>query len=308
MSSANVVATVFSMAAVAIGSAIADGRTSERRELPDDVYDAVPGGEEPNEGLGEETPSATPDNSDNADKPPVETQTQAATPAKTPTPGAAKSADGTAHGDVVKYTYRTKNKGRQSFLTFGCSSERKALTIEQVVKLLANKEASFVTTFSQSIRETAGLSEVFLCTQKITKETLDTTFGLALTDASGQIGSTDASWEDFGDKVSKAKPECSATSFPNLPNADGKSDAVLVVPTLCSSVDTKKYGTLCGFLRTAPDAQILELWCRVAKEAKFAINTGKFDQVWIVTDGRSVPWLHVRIDSTPKYVQYRHWK
>jgi len=85
-----------------------------------------------------------------------------------------------------------------------------------------------------------------------------------------------------------------AVVFDNL----GK-DAVLVVP---SPLDRETdYAHLAAFSRSAPDSQKQGFWAIVGHTAQLQMS----DQpLWISTAGDGVAWLHVRLDSYPKY--YRH--
>ena len=86
-------------------------------------------------------------------------------------------------------------------------------------------------------------------------------------------------------------------SFANLGN-----DATLVAPTPQKG---KSYAHFAEFLRTAPKEQIQALWEMTAIE--FENNLG-MDYAWLNTAGHGVPWLHIRIDSVPKYYQYQEYK
>jgi len=76
-------------------------------------------------------------------------------------------------------------------------------------------------------------------------------------------------------------------------------DATLVVP--CPLAPPETYVHLAAFLRGAPAAQQHSLLRRVAEEV-----LGRISQtpLWLSTAGMGVYWLHVRLDSQPKY--YRH--
>lgn len=82
-------------------------------------------------------------------------------------------------------------------------------------------------------------------------------------------------------------------AFPNL-----SGDANLVVP---NGDNESPYGHLSDFLRHARPDQLRSLWRVVASELLAKIDV---DPVWLSTAGMGVPWLHIRIDSRPKY--YRH--
>lgn len=87
-------------------------------------------------------------------------------------------------------------------------------------------------------------------------------------------------------------------SFPNL-----SGDAQLVVP--CPISDVSCYTHLARFIRKAPPTQIQSFW-KVVGEAYFqSIGNQK---KWLSTHGLGVYWLHVRIDSRPKYYHYQPYK
>lgn len=58
-------------------------------------------------------------------------------------------------------------------------------------------------------------------------------------------------------------------------------------------------------MRGAPEQQQKELWRQISEQVEMIFQ--QYDQstpLWLCTDGRGVPWLHVRLDSTPKYVKH----
>ena len=84
-------------------------------------------------------------------------------------------------------------------------------------------------------------------------------------------------------------------------NIDG--DALLIVP--CPNNQTQQYAHLAAFLRAAPVTQIREFW-RLTADAVMG-NLGA-KPLWLSTSGLGVAWLHARLDSWPKYYQYRPYK
>jgi hypothetical protein len=80
-------------------------------------------------------------------------------------------------------------------------------------------------------------------------------------------------------------------------------DATLIVPTPHS--EHEHYNHLATFLRHAPDDQIDALWQTVAKTLS---NCCVSQPLWLNTEGSGVAWLHVRIDSRPKYYGYAPYK
>ena len=88
-------------------------------------------------------------------------------------------------------------------------------------------------------------------------------------------------------------------AFPNL-----GGDALLIVP---SPIDAESnYSHLIRFLKSAPGNQVQELWKQVGIRA---LEKCGRNPVWINTAGAGVAWLHLRLDSRPKYyvhAPYRH--
>ena len=87
-------------------------------------------------------------------------------------------------------------------------------------------------------------------------------------------------------------------TFPNL-----GGDAVMVVP--CPVGPDSIYGHLASFLRNAPESQIHQLWDSVGKAMQKRIGDRP---VWLSTAGMGVAWLHVRLDSRPKYYGHGPYK
>lgn len=76
-------------------------------------------------------------------------------------------------------------------------------------------------------------------------------------------------------------------------------DAKLIAPTPADQ--QFNYSHIGAFTENAPKEQQLALWQRVGSVTKKLIS----DQpIWLNTAGGGVAWLHVRLDSSPKY--YRH--
>lgn len=80
-------------------------------------------------------------------------------------------------------------------------------------------------------------------------------------------------------------------------------DATLIVP---SPVDASSgYAHLAAFLRTAPDRQVHALWQDVARSVADSLTD---KPMWLSTSGLGVAWLHIRLDSSPKYYQHQPYK
>jgi len=93
-------------------------------------------------------------------------------------------------------------------------------------------------------------------------------------------------------------------AFPNL----GK-DATLISPLPQSGINDATYSHLTSFLRTAPPEQITQFWKLCAKtyidELKHKHERiNEYVGTWFSTNGMGVAWLHLRLDSFPKYYSY----
>lgn len=81
-------------------------------------------------------------------------------------------------------------------------------------------------------------------------------------------------------------------------------DAELVVP--CDLGGGCDYAHLASFLRTAPSAQIHDAWRLTAQGIEAWLDRGR--PFWVSTAGLGVPWIHIRIDSRPKYYRYAPYR
>ncbi|MEM8892222.1 MAG: hypothetical protein AAGD28_29855, partial [Bacteroidota bacterium] len=92
--------------------------------------------------------------------------------------------------------------------------------------------------------------------------------------------------------------EASVVSFKNL----GR-DASLIVP--CPLDAVTDYPHLASFVRTAPEEQIHDFWKEVSMT--YEADLGESPK-WLSTSGLGVYWLHVRVDSRPKYYTYSPYR
>jgi hypothetical protein len=97
-----------------------------------------------------------------------------------------------------------------------------------------------------------------------------------------------------------AKFEASKDTVVTFRNLGG--DALLLAPRPMG--DPRSYAHIAAFLRAAPEAQRQELF-RVLGQAIDGELQRARDRIWISTSGLGIAWLHVRLDSYPKYYQHR---
>jgi Family of unknown function (DUF6940) len=80
-------------------------------------------------------------------------------------------------------------------------------------------------------------------------------------------------------------------------------DAVLVAPSPTGPATV--YPHLAAFSRGAPIAQQHDLWHAVGTALARRIGPAP---VWLSTSGLGVAWLHIRLDSRPKYYSYQPYR
>ncbi len=92
----------------------------------------------------------------------------------------------------------------------------------------------------------------------------------------------------------------SVVSFANL-----SGDATLVAPR--PVLGRRGYGHLAAFLRSGPESQRHDLLITLAGAIdQWLQNSDR--RLWVSTAGLGVPWLHVRLDSRPKYYQHEPYR
>lgn len=92
--------------------------------------------------------------------------------------------------------------------------------------------------------------------------------------------------------------DCGVVSFANL-----SGDATLIVPS--PRADISAYGHLAAFIRNAPKSQIDAFWRILSNTVASQVSQ---TPLWLSTAGGGVAWLHVRLDSRPKYYGYAPYK
>jgi len=80
-------------------------------------------------------------------------------------------------------------------------------------------------------------------------------------------------------------------------------DATLVAP--CPNERPSSCAHLATFVRKASREQQRKMWQTVGSTV---LNSISNDFIWLSTSGLGVAWLHVRLDSAPKYYQHLPYK
>ncbi|MEM7039562.1 MAG: hypothetical protein AAF570_21485, partial [Bacteroidota bacterium] len=89
--------------------------------------------------------------------------------------------------------------------------------------------------------------------------------------------------------------------------ANMSGDAHLIVPVPGNAAtDLIRYPHIAAFVRNAPQAQIDLLFQTLAFQFDLRLAMGGTH--WLNTAGMGVPWLHVRVDTRPKYYRFTPYK
>ena len=149
--------------------------------------------------------------------------------------------------------------------------------------------------FFISLLADTSMPAYFWETPPVTKATVDREFEFVLID-SPKLADIEPDPSDFNKYFESATEE--VVAFPNLGN-----DALLVVP--CPITDILASTHLANFVREAPKSQQHLLWSTVGRSLQQRLNQ---QPIWVSTSGLGVHWLHVRLDSQPKYYCYEPYK
>lgn len=127
-------------------------------------------------------------------------------------------------------------------------------------------------------------------TPPVTKETIERPFEYAMISSPG-FAKRKTDSKTYQEYFTDSDSHSGIVTFSNL-----RGDATLVVPSPRTSKDV--YGHLAAFMRGAPEDQRETLWKVIGQTMRSNLS----DQpCWLSTAGGGVAWLHVRIDSIPKY-------
>lgn len=177
--------------------------------------------------------------------------------------------------------------------TIAVPTDGQPLSVENVVAGWHDDEA-FRDFFIRELAATA-YPAFFWEMPPLTRASLSTTFECAVirSDALAQMQADDSAFAANLNATS-----ASVESFRNL-----GGDALLVAPRRISDLDC--YAHVGAFARAAPRAQQHALFQLLANEIEAMLQSDC--RFWVSTSGLGVPWVHIRLDSRPKYYQYRRY-
>ena len=134
-------------------------------------------------------------------------------------------------------------------------------------------------------------------TPAITQSTVDRPFEFVLINSPGFCArQTDT--KTYAQYFTEDDTDSGVIAFANL-----RGDATLVVPSPRAS--DKAYGHLAAFIRGAPKSQVDSIWRIIGTQVQSMLGS---KPIWVSTAGGGVAWLHVRLDSRPKYYAHTPYK
>lgn len=178
------------------------------------------------------------------------------------------------------------------FVRFSVLRDGQSVSWLEVIEAM-QRDATFGSALSEVILS-SDFDQLFWETIPVDIERCGEPFEFALVRAGLGSGADSSAFAEFFDAVT------TVATFENL-----SGSAVLVSPAPMSDAADRSF--LKPFLATAPTSQVQELWRAVGAAVLGRLS----DQpVWVSTAGGGVPWLHVRLDNSPKYYscdEFRVW-
>lgn len=168
---------------------------------------------------------------------------------------------------------------------------------QEVLRRLQTDEG-FTDAFSATLAE-APYAGIFWETPPLTAERLASPFECMII-PSEAVERLVADARPFAEIIGMGKGTHDVVASPNL-----GGDAELIIP--CDSGEGA-YAQLAGFLRSAPRAQVRSLWRKTGETVERWIAAAPQRPVWVSTSGLGVAWLHVRIDTRPKYYSHAPYR
>lgn len=195
------------------------------------------------------------------------------------------------HRDSDMYESRLDTPGPGCVRVRACS-DGKPLTYREAVDLWINGR-DFRAWFARLLID-APFEAYCWETPPVSRRNLDRGFEFVLVD-SPALRHLAPDPQPFQAQFAACEFGSGVATFPNL-----GADALLVVP-LPSESAVACHSHLASFMRSAPESQSHALWQAVGAAIAQRLSD---DPLWVSTAGLGVSWLHVRLDTRPKYYRF----
>jgi hypothetical protein len=173
---------------------------------------------------------------------------------------------------------------------FRLSEDGRALAYRKVLELW-ECDQEFVD-FYLSIFRKCGFDSYVWETPAVSTDTAERPFEFVLHNTPRASQTPDL--DTFAQYFDRNSANHGIVAFPNLGH-----DAILVVPSPYR--DNANYSGLADFFREAPIDQQRALWKVTAQQVKLNLSE---KPTWVSVAGGGISWLHIRLDSRPKYYRY----
>ena len=162
--------------------------------------------------------------------------------------------------------------------------------------------------FINVLQSQISFNDYFLECPPVNLESFSKTpFEFVIVDAQNQLKGRKVDSHAFSEHFHEKNPmEICSVAFNNLGN-----DAKLITPCPFDQGPNKcheSYGHLASFMKKGPSFQVRKFWKDVAFHFIKQVHIKGHEYVWLSTAGQGISWLHVRLDSRPKYYQTKEYK
>lgn len=194
---------------------------------------------------------------------------------------------------MQQYRVEAVKKTNQNIVKLYVYNNSSRISNREVFETL-EKDSQFVDLFTENINN-LSYEAIYMELPRLDQKSFDEGFEAVLINAPSLARRTQ-------DKVAFSEHYSVSKSVVNFSNKGG--DAELVIP--CPISEKKCYTHLMEFIRLAPPLQVQELFKSAAKIIIQRISKG--DTIWFSSAGLGVSWLHLRLDSSPKYFKYEDYR
>jgi hypothetical protein len=188
---------------------------------------------------------------------------------------------------------------------YRCLDKGQPITYGKFLSLISDNDQSgtqFRRIFIDTIKAFPGQAFFFECTPITPAELDNKPFEFVLLE-SKELAAITTDITPFKEKFLHLDRNQQVTSFKNL-----GGDSLLVVP--CPILKPlEMYAHIASFLRNSSRLQIDKVLIKCGEELKRVLLEGSPNaKRYLSTSGLGVSYLHIRIDSAPKYYQYAPYK
>lgn len=171
------------------------------------------------------------------------------------------------------------------------------VTFEDALQLLESEESNFRDMLSEILqRQEEKMSAYYWECPPVSQETIGkVAFEFVLLPAQALLHKV-PDLKAFEAKFRDTNSDIAAT-FRSL-----GGDAVLIAPKPYGTFAPEVYMHLASFVKSADPHQVSEYWKIIARTLRSTLSSSKL--IWLSTSGAGVQWLHVRLDSRPKYYNW----